>query len=149
MIKVINGDLLDAKEQYIAHQCNCVTTKSKGLSKLIFDKYPTTDIYSNRKKKKDIPGEIKVFNSKNKTIINILAQYYPGPSNYENDSKQNRKLWFKKCLELISELPGIENGLALPYNIGCGLAGGNWDEYYEIIKQFSNKYFIPVTLYKL
>ena len=39
-IKVINGNLLEAQEQYIIHQCNCVSVNAKTLAKQLFDKYP-------------------------------------------------------------------------------------------------------------
>ncbi|EGL17721.1 hypothetical protein HMPREF9413_4472 [Paenibacillus sp. HGF7] len=39
-----------------------------------------------------------------------------------------------------------EQSIALPYNIGCGLAGGDWD----IVEQIIEEVFIDydVTLYK-
>ena len=49
-VTIIKDNILNAKEKYIAHQCNCVTKYGKGLSKAIFDKYPYSNIYSLRKK---------------------------------------------------------------------------------------------------
>ena len=44
-IKIINGNLLDATEKYIMHQINCKTTNGLGLSKSIFNKFPSANIY--------------------------------------------------------------------------------------------------------
>jgi len=45
MIEIISGSILDAKEKYIAHCCNCVTQKSAGVALAIFDKYPYSNTY--------------------------------------------------------------------------------------------------------
>lgn len=44
-IKIVEGNLLDSKEQYIGHQCNCVTSHAKTLAEQIFKKYPYADTY--------------------------------------------------------------------------------------------------------
>jgi len=61
-IVIIQGNLLDSKEDYICHQCNCVTRLSKGLSNEIFRRFPTTDTYKKRFSEKDYdtPGTIYV-----------------------------------------------------------------------------------------
>jgi hypothetical protein len=143
---ITNDDILNSKEKYIAHQCNCVVNNPKGLAKSIFDKYPYADIYSSRKNK-DIPGHNIICSGNDKIIINMLAQYYPGKSKYNNDSVPNRLQWFRDCLNEISNIPDLKNkkeSLAIPFNIGCGLAGGNWDDYYSIIKEQN----INIVLYK-
>ena len=38
--------------------------------------------------------------------------------------------------------------LAFPYNIGCGLAGGDWNHYLPMIEDLSVKYKKHVTLVK-
>jgi hypothetical protein len=37
----------------------------------------------------------------------------------------------------------------LPYKIGCGLAGGNWDEYLKAINEWSNDIDFSITIIKL
>jgi len=51
-------------------------------------------------------------------------------------------------LNQISQIDNIAS-IAMPYNIGCGTAGGDWDVYFQMIKNFANNYQIHVTLYKL
>jgi hypothetical protein len=48
IIKIVQGSLLDATEEYIEQQCNCVTVKSHGLSQQISDKYPWANVYKRR-----------------------------------------------------------------------------------------------------
>ena len=43
-------------------------------------------------------------------------------------------------------LPELES-VAFPYGIGCGLAGGNWEEYQAMLEEFANMvYPARVTL---
>nr|QBK90264.1 MAG: hypothetical protein LCPAC102_01770 [Pithovirus LCPAC102] len=77
----------------------------------------------------------------------MLSQFYPGKSKYNNDSVLKRKEWFLLCLNKIKLIPNITS-ISFPYNIGCGLVGGNWDEYNDMIKEFSISSNITVYLYK-
>ena len=42
-INIVDGDLLSAKETYIAHQVNCYGKMGRGVAAQIRDKYP--DVY--------------------------------------------------------------------------------------------------------
>jgi hypothetical protein len=159
MLKIVEEDLLNASEEYICQQTNCISTNAHGLSETIrlnFD----IDPYSHRQplngrnhaipKHCDIPGTIKVFSNGKVKVICMFAQYGMGkPYKYGNnieDSYAKRFLWFKTCLFEISKLR--PQSIAFPYNIGCGLAGGNWDNYLSAIDYFSSYFQIPVTIYK-
>ena len=153
-VKTVNGDLLDATETYIAHQCNCISTNAKTLAELIFNKYPDSNSYSKRingmKSTYGKPGTIEIFGNTGPYIINMYAQYYPAKSKYPNDSMNKRIEWFKECLNHISQIKNTHtHTIAMPYNIGCGAAGGDWNIYYKILTDFANKEKIHITLYKL
>jgi O-acetyl-ADP-ribose deacetylase (regulator of RNase III) len=49
VLERVKGNLLDATEQYIAHQCNCTSTTAKGLAATLFRRYPYADIYRERR----------------------------------------------------------------------------------------------------
>lgn len=150
MIKIVNGNLLDAEEEYICHQCNCCSTFSKGLSYHIFNKFIYANTYQYRTKDpstRSTPGTIDILGDANKKIVNMYSQFYPGPSKYQNDTSEKRKQWFINCLEEIKKIN--INLIAIPYNIGCGLAGENWEEYFSILENFSKNNNISITLYKL
>lgn len=139
-MKSITGDLLETDVKYIAHQCNCFSTSAAGLAKYIFEKFPYSDIYSNRKEA-DLPGDIIVRGNGDdqRYIIAILGQYYPGgPTENSVDTGYARQLWFKQCLEQISAIPDL-NSIAFPFGIGCGLARGNWEVYSQMIEDFAQK----------
>lgn len=160
IIKIIEGDITETNHKYIAHQCNCNTVKSHGLSKTIADKWPWADIYSKRVSignrnatiNPSIPGTIQLVTNEdeNKTVICLFALWVPGkPGDYSkyypktyNDTTENRQLWFKECLDKIDELNLDE--IAMPFKIGCGLAGGNWKNYENILQNAKTK----ITLFK-
>jgi hypothetical protein len=49
---------------------------------------------------------------------------------------------------LVKRKKWIDNdSIALPYNLGCGLASGDWNIVYKIIEEVFNDY--DVTIYKL
>lgn len=145
---IITGDLLDAPEQYIAHQCNCLTTYAAGIAKQIFTKYPYADDYKNRifncqiDQYAELLGQIKVHGNgeDNRFVINMFAQLFPGQPKFPNSAKDGslaRESYFKKCLDNIAAIPGLKS-IAFPYKIGCNLAGGNWDNYQRMIDRFAD-----------
>jgi uracil-DNA glycosylase len=137
-------DILDSKCQVIVQQCNCVSKTAKGLSSDILNRFSHGDFYSKRTSP-STPGTIKLRGSPNKKqrwICAFFAQYNPGGPNDEKspkgaDSIKNRLSWFHKCLSrLITKTKNLKS-VAFPYQIGCGLARGNWDDYHKLIKEWA------------
>ncbi len=79
-------------------------------------------------------------------IVNLLGQFYPGPSKWPNDSTQNRLEWFAKAL--YSFRPQDAQKVYLPYKIGCGLAGGDWSAYSALIDKWASKQNFQVFIVK-
>jgi O-acetyl-ADP-ribose deacetylase (regulator of RNase III) len=163
MIRTVQGDLLDAEEEYICQQCNCITIRSHGLSASIVKRFPHADPYAIRRsvgnrnmsipEDKSVPGTIEVYGSDTeRKVICMFAQYGMGtPYSYNNtvtDSYTDRAKWFSLCLEKIEDLQ--PSSIAFPYQIGCGLAGGNWMVYNKVISDWAKRNpNISVTIYKL
>jgi O-acetyl-ADP-ribose deacetylase (regulator of RNase III) len=149
MIEIVNFDILNHPASFIAHQCNCVSKKAKGLSKAIFNKWPVSDVYSNRVNR-DVVGSIETYLvDKNKYVINMFAQFYPGKPNYTNDTYKIRENAFKDCLSKIPKSVNLliqhnldipNRDIAFPFGIGCGLAGGYWNSYYSMLEDFEEIY---------
>ena len=142
------GDILEVKDQYIAQQCNCVTNNYKGLSKSIVEKFPWASFYSMPSR---IPGTISVVGDEKNNqrfVIGMFAQRYPGSIKFSNDTEIMRIQWFQKCLDDIVRIPNIKE-IGFPYNIGCGLAGGDWNNYQGMLEKFAEKNkHITVNIYK-
>ena len=157
----VKGDLLDSNAKYIAHQCNCVTSRAAHLAKDVFDRFPWADIYTDRAKydreelplPNEQPGDIVIRGNGNdeRYVINILGQYYPGMVSYPNSSKDNyeaRQKYFEKALCKIVKVEDLES-IAFPYKIGCGAAGGDWAVYKGLIELFATKTGADVYIVRL
>lgn len=119
----------------------CKTTSSKGLSADLFKKFSFANTY-NRKR---IPGTVNIMKGEDKIILNCNAQICPGKPT-KTETKEMRLKWFQQCLDEII-LNDIKGPIAIPYKIGCGLAGGDWSEYSKLLEEFDKK--IEVVIYKL
>ncbi len=163
-VTVKRGDLLQAKEQYIAHQCNCISIHAAGLAAQLFGRHPKADDYAKRMKPSarlqvvrckgiDRLGTIKVHAVRNAPydgVINMMAQYYPGPVERAyrgKDLASDRHVAFRQCLEAIAKIPAIRS-VAFPHRLGCGLAGGDWTAYRAMLDDWAAENpDIVVTVY--
>ncbi len=135
-IQIISGDLLETDAEYIVQQCSTSVNRCLGLSAAINKKFGVTFYKELR-----TPGTVVI---KGK-IIGLMAQINGGKPKHP-ESQVTRELLFLQCLD---QLPKAKS-LAFPYGIGCGLAGGNWDHYYKLIKHWSdNNPDTMVYIYKL
>lgn len=149
-MQTIRKDIRITECEYILEQCNCLTVSPHGLSSVLEATFPGTCPYLQRKAlrgnvarrdDRSTPGTCEVTYS-DKNIVHMFAQYSPGkPGHYHQqivlkdgyvDDSGQRLQWFVECLE--SLIPEVYEGtsIAVPYRIGCGLAGGNWVEYEKL-----------------
>ena len=79
-------------------------------------------------------------------VLNMFAQYEMGaPGKYRRvtpmpaDSAAERVRWFQQCLDRIAALMSELRlpSIAFPHEIGCGLAGGNWATYNQMLVEFA------------
>lgn len=136
-LAVVSGDLLEAAEDKICHQCNCVTEYAAGLASAVFRKFPTANRYTRRRHRleQDVPGTIYV--DPHSKVVNLYGQLQPGSP--RGEKRSIRLTWFDTCLGglLLLGSPSDPVSFAFPWQIGCGLAGGNWEDYYQKLSQFS------------
>lgn len=149
MIKVVEGNILDAKEDIIGHQVNCMGVMGSGLAKQIKDKYKNVyKRYKEHCKERDYDGfhllghNLLVEIDGGRYVSNLFGQ-----RGYGKDKKQTDYVSLRLALIRL-EKTARKNGLtvSLPYGLGCGLAGGDWDTVYEIIADIFEE--TGVVLYK-
>ena len=148
MIITIKKNILNASEDYIAHQCNCVTHNAAGVAAQIFQKWSYADCYATRWEQ-DTPGTITMGLGE-KNIINMFAQVYPGPPKDPNDPIDGftaRKKYFIQCLKQIADMIPQKSRIAFPAGIGCGLAQGDPKFYEAALNKFAINF--DVTLYQI
>lgn len=150
MIKIVNGDLLDASEIMIVHQVNCKGVMGSGVAKSIRERYPKA--YDSYKKHCNLSGssllgKIQVVNiNQERKVVNMFAQDSYGRSKQYTDLKA-----FKTCvLKLVdyAKKNNIET-IAMPYKIGCGRGGADWDSVYSILCDSFNRSNVDLTLYAI
>ena len=155
MIKVINGSILNAKTDFIMHQVNCQSVMGSGVAKVLrdFDEgiYNHYKIVSEHRKLHNIPllGDNDYYwimnHNNQQCIVSMFAQDKYG---YDGNQYTDYEA-FKTCLRQfkaswsawVEDIDKNNNkilrrtSVALPYNIGCGRGGGDWEEIYLIIKE--------------
>lgn len=149
MIKIVKGNILNASENIIVHQCNALGTMGAGLAKQIKSKYPVAyeeyyKLCASMKNSRLLLGETQIVHvEKSKYVANIIGQLYVGRDKtvrYTNYDALREGLVKVK-------VRAKEEGLsvAIPEKIGCGLANGSWDVVYRMIEDVFEDY--EVTLY--
>ena len=157
--KHVNGDICQAKENYIVHQCNCTTTVAGGLAHQIFSRFTHADTYQRENPLRQ-PGHISIHKGAHDepAIVNIYGQVDGGHPKPGGDSRLNRELYFKQALQRLSTYLQQRCrryvSIAFPWKIGCGLAAGNWNTYMRMIIAFTQETWaaginIQTTMYKL
>ncbi len=157
MIEIINGDLLQSDLPLIAHQTNCLGVMGAGIARQIKNKW--SNVYSeywrwcNRADKRDLLGTCQVCATNDnpiKYVANVFGEYSftESVAPYEN-RHTNYDALRSAFIALINycKESGITD-IGIPYKIGCGLAGGDWDGVvYPMIQELFTD--INVHIYKL
>ena len=143
---ILRGDLFNTKAKYICHQVNCCGKMGSGIAKQVRQKFP--EAYSaymdlcraSDFKKGELLGKAQLCPTVNgTTIINMFAQ---GDYGYDGGLYTNY-VAFRQCLGEICALVPEGETIAMPYKIGCGLGGGDWDTIRNmIVVELSNKYIV-------
>ncbi len=161
MIKIIEGNIVDAQTDYIIHQVNCQGEMNTGVAKALRDFDESIYIhyrYMCEVYKFDptsLLGTYDQYDIKNgaQTVLSLFAQ-----NNYGYDGKQYTDVKaFQDGLKSISQQIPIywfdvdnrphKTSIALPYKIGCGRGGADWEVVYKIIEEELGSF--KVELWKL
>ena len=151
MIEYRVGDIRDTDCKVIAHGVNCQGVMGSGVAKALYEKYPEV------KKQyiqffKECPfnpdailGARQLVECCDKIIFNCFTQQNYG---YDKQVYLNYQA-LKSVLERVYYYCDDKkiNEIAIP-KIGCGLAGGDWDQVEEIINEVFPEDF-KVIVYEL
>jgi uracil-DNA glycosylase len=137
---------IQTKAKFLVNLCDCVSIGNKGdqIVQTIFEKFAYANCYAERvATKKSVPGTltIKGDGKKNRYVINMFAQFYPGQPKYPNDNIIKRCEWFNACLEKLLEIPDAE-AFAFPNDIGVYETADYGDRYINLIDDFRKKYYL-------
>lgn len=154
MIKIVKGDLLQAKENIIGHQVNCQGVMGSGVALQIKKKFPVAfqkyiemvDEYANGDYRKALLGLAQhvPIEGEYKWVSNLFGQYAYGKDGKQYTDTMALYKSFRNVRQF-AEFRGLS--VALPYKIGSFRGGANWDEVEDLLLTAFNGY--EVTLYKL
>ena len=133
---------ITCKAKFLCILCDCVSIGNKGdpVVQSLFEQFGYANCYVERvATKKSVPGtyQIKGDGKKNRYVINMFTQFYPGSPKYPNDNIIKRIEWLNACLEKLLEMGGVES-IAFPKEIG----GDHNDRYLNTIDDFKKKYYL-------
>jgi hypothetical protein len=150
------GDLLEAKEDYIAHQCYCSAIEElaarvnkrviPGITGKIFSRFPSSNVYDTRGEDEFTePGSIIVHGR----IIALFSKIGSTSARYSHDSSEAyHMVYFKECLKRISLLNPRPQSIAFPDLLGQGSVG-SWAQYKLTLKEFAATSGIKVVTYHM
>ena len=147
-----HSSIIDVEEGIICHQVNCMGVMGAGLAKQVKEKWP--DVFRQYASLccsfRDMPGMLlgkvqDIAVSDNLVIANCFGQVYTGHglmTCYEAWKNIIRQL-----LDSSSYFGDIP--IHIPYMVGCGLAGGDWQVMNEILENGFKGHNVQVFLHKL
>lgn len=154
-VKTVYGSVLNkttsSSIELVVQQVNCLGVMGAGLAKCVrnditdekFENYKQLCIKTSAK---DLLGKVLLIPSKsvkNRIYANIFAQENIGTNQIQTDYTA-----LKTGLAKINKLAKDKGYIVkLPYKLGCGLAGGDWNIVYSIINEVCDVKF--TTIYKL
>ncbi|XAK55542.1 Appr-1-p processing protein [Bacillus inaquosorum] len=157
MIKIEKGNILDATEDIIVQQVNCKGVMGAGLAKAILNKYPNVkkEYQSFRNfnlnkglTDKDLLGLVNYVQvSDGKVIANVFGQVNIKKNCFDKTVYTKQEALTRGLKEVKELSEQLNKSVAIPYGIGCGLAGGDWNIISELIDSVFSDY--NVTIYKL
>jgi len=147
-VQIINGDLFSTDAPYILHQVNNRGVMGAGLARDIradiggqgFNKYRNYVLENGTNSLgKVIPT--KSLTNPNRVYFNLVGQ-----DGYGTDKQYTDYEALKTGLQSINNKLTPGTRLALPYGMGAGLGGGDWNTIEDIIRKYLTN--LNVELYK-
>lgn len=161
MIQIVEGDLLKSNVPVIGHQVNCLGIMGAGIAKQIKAKWFTvfseyTRFCNKFVSDKELLGQcqfVKVDNSPIEYVANLFGEYsfaeavapFEGNRHTDYEALKEALISFKVQI--------LEHGYTtagIPYKLGCGLAGGNWEGVvFPLIEEIFGDNKVTLFIYKL
>lgn len=149
---VINGNLLDTPFKLMAHQVNCKGVMGAGVAKQLRTKYPSlyTEYtqFVNLYKKYGLLGRYQSVNVGEHIIFNIFAQDNYGRDGVYTDYDAMERALKMAILEYEEDIDK-QLTIAIPYGMGAGLAGGDWNTITSILENIEKELNVVFVAYKL
>lgn len=132
------GDITTIKSGIILHQVNCQDAMGAGVARALFLKWPKVKtqyhLFNKNKQPEQLLGELDIFFvDKNIMVANSYSQLNFG---YSNKKFTDEQLLINNIINISQKYPN--QTIYIPFKIGAGLGGGDWDTIYNGIKNLDN-----------
>ena len=161
MITEVEGSIFEDIKPYtvIVHQCNAKGWIGAGISKEIrrrwpnvFNEYHNYCSWFKDGHEEEIMGTFVGVKVKPDLIIcNAIAQQTVGKATQITDYDA----WEVLCAKIsrqthrVNKMTGKNWTIHVPYNIGCGLGGGDWDQMMEIFQKHFGESDVELVIHKI
>ena len=152
----VKGDVLNAPFQIIAHQVNCKGVMGAGLAKQIRNKYPDMFIAYKRicdSEAAHLGDCLGWYAHDGHYIMNIFAQDGYGRDKTYTNYESMRVAFLNGIDKFRQEADIYEKDvqltIAIPYMIGCGLAGGDWGKVKDVLLEVEKSRNVVFVAYDI
>ncbi len=149
---IVEGDLLQSDCNVICHQANCFNVMGSGIAKSISDRWPSV-YYADRnyypKSPMDKLGKCSSTLVENDKLLiyNLYGQYSYGTSKQQTNYEALEKS-FRMMLDELKQL-GVSLKIGIPYGLGAGRGGGDWNVISAMIDHVSSEYGVDIHGYRI
>lgn len=140
MVSIKEENIVNAIEPIIAHQVNCKGVMGSGVAKDLRNEYqeifPSYFKYC-RSQGSKLLGKIQMIKIREeKFICNMFGQ-----DGYGYDKQYTNIESLSECIYKVYKYARDNKlySVAMPYGIGCGRGGANWEEVYSILRKYFNE----------
>lgn len=152
-MKIVNGDLFNAKESILMHQVNCLGVMGSGVAKTVKEYYPKCEQGYRQfiDEFEDVLGSCYVYNDKEdgKTILNVFGQDKCGNFGVFTDYKALKNGIIEGMNTLHEIGYPMPYNIAIPYLMSCDRGGGDWNEVQDMLEELERTYPVAFTAYDI
>lgn len=143
-------NILNTNADVIAQQVNTIGVMGAGLAAEISNAYPNVKTEYIAHTKTHTPdalmGTVFLVNMTTVSIANIYGQRTIRKNQWDKRMHTEPDMLKQGLHTLFEQCHRFNKSLAIPYGIGCGLGGGNWNDIYAYIQECHTQYPIDVTI---
>ncbi len=142
MIEIIERDILDNTNGIICHQVNCFAM-GKGLAldikrkyPIVYNEYINTLNHNKNSRVSLLGGVLYVHINESLVIGNLFAQYRYKIYSDDPSIRYTDYTMLSFCLNDVKKYAiRMNKDVHIPFEIGCGLGGGDWNTVSNIIQE--------------